>query len=126
MAKTLRTNDLKTLGQDALNSAHQLWLAGLGVVAATQEEASSLFERLVERGKELEARGSKQLRQVRSRATSAYEDATQAAERRLAATLHRFGVPTRQDIRDLTRRVEELSKTVGRWGGPEPKPRATA
>jgi hypothetical protein len=35
-----------------------------------------------------------------------------AADQTITATLHRLGVPTREEIRNLTRRVEELSAKV--------------
>jgi poly(hydroxyalkanoate) granule-associated protein len=113
-----KTHDRKTLGDSALDSARQAWLAGLGAVSVAQEEASDLFEHLVERGRKLEARGRKEADKARGRVASSIEDLGndlgQALDRGLAATLGRLGIPTRDDLKDLTRRVEELTKSVSR------------
>ena len=48
------------------NYAHQIWLAGVGMIGAIQKEGSKLFSELVKEGKSVEAR---------SRATQAYRRA---------------------------------------------------
>ena len=114
--------------QDELkDSVHRIWLAGLGALAAAEEEGSKLFTRLVDRGRDVEGRGKVEVDKVKenvdkfkAKAESTFESWGEKFDERLAATLHRLGVPTRDEIRNLTQRVEELNAKVEQL-----KPRVT-
>lgn len=114
--------------QDELkDSVHRIWLAGLGALAAAEEEGSKLFTRLVDRGRDVEGRGKVEVDKVKenvdkfkARAESTFESWGEKFDERLAATLHRLGVPTRDEIRNLTQRVEDLNAKVEQL-----KPRVT-
>ena len=49
--------DDKKLQDDLKDSAHKIWLAGLGALAAAEQEGTKMFNRLVDRGREVESRG---------------------------------------------------------------------
>lgn len=104
----------KKIQDELLESAHTVWLAGLGALATAGDEGSKLFKKLVERGKELEAKGKVEFGKAKEKVESRWEELEKKIDEKVATALHRFGVPTREEIRDLTRRVEELSAKLER------------
>ena len=106
------TGSGKKLQDDLMESAHRIWLAGLGALAAAEEEGSKVFSRLVERGKDVESRSKQQVQDVKAKAESAWSGVGEKIDEKVAAALHRLGVPTREEISDLSRRVEELNRKV--------------
>ncbi|HEY0784136.1 MAG TPA: phasin family protein [Thermoanaerobaculia bacterium] len=114
----------KNLQDEIKDSAHRIWLAGLGALAAAEEEGTKLFSRLVERGREVESRGKVEVDKAKAKAEGSLGDLGDKLGSRidetLTATLHRLGVPTRDEIRTLTQRVEELNAKVEQL-----KPRVT-
>ncbi len=107
----METNEKKV--QDELkDSVHRIWLAGLGALAAAEEEGTKLFSRLVDRGREVEERGKVEVDKAKSKAESAWSEVGSKVDETLSSTLHRLGVPTRDEIRNLTQRVEELTAKV--------------
>lgn len=124
MAKTSKseTSEKQTIGS-VMDSASQIWLAGLGAFAKTQEEGSKLFEALVKEGEEVEARTRKaademfeemrgRVEGVRGRATERLDKLEQAFQDRVARALNRLGVPTNDDIQELSKRVEALNASI--------------
>lgn len=117
------TEQEKNLQDELKESAHKIWLAGLGALAAAEEEGTKLFSRLVDRGRDVESRGKVEVDKAkdkareardkaRDRAESAWENVGSKLDDTLTAALHRLGVPTRDEIRTLTQRVEELTAKV--------------
>jgi len=115
-------------------AAEQIYLAGLGAFALAEEEGTKVFETLVKRGKGVEkinkARLHKVLGEVGEKVGGVREGAEQAFGRFTApidagmtTALHKLGVPTRKEITLLTKRVEELTRTVERKGARRPMPR---
>jgi len=110
-------NPQETKIQDELKeSAHKIWLAGLGALSAAEEEGTKLFNRLVDRGKDFEAKGKVEVEkvkakaeEVKSKAEATFEEWTGKLDERLAAILQKMGVPTRDEIHTLTQKVEELT-----------------
>lgn len=106
--------------QDELkDSVHRIWLAGLGALAAAEEEGGKIFSRLVERGRDVESRGKVEVDKMKSevdrfktKAESTFESWGDKVDEKLTAALHRLGVPTREEIRNLTQRVEELNAKI--------------
>lgn len=103
--------------QDELkDAAHKIWLAGLGALSTAEEEGTKLFNRLVDRGKDFEAKGKVEVEKVKAevdkvkvKAEAAYEEWSGKLDERLAAVLQKVGVPTRDEIHSLTQKVEELT-----------------
>ena len=122
------TTQYKKFQQEVFDSAHKVFLAGLGTIKTVGDESVEMFDLLVERGRDLETRGKKELDDVRgelkkrtTKATSKVEDRLDEVgdqiDKRVTNVLHRLGVPTRTEIQTLTRRVEELSHKVDRLAG---------
>ncbi len=132
--KTTRTK--KTVGLPGLKeSAHEIWLAGLGAFSLAGEEGGKLFKQLVEKGSELEEVNKARISDLVEKAT-ALKDEAKTAVKKVAAPLEsglnsamqRLGVPTRDEIVNLTKRVEELTKVVAKTKAQAaaPKPKAAA
>ncbi len=110
---------VKKLEGNVRTSAHNVWLASLGAVSLAEEEGRDLLENLIARGRTFEGRGRKEvdkavreMDKARGRVTKGVEDLAELVDRRVAAVLHRMGIPTRDEIQTLTRRVEELTHRV--------------
>ncbi|HSS06090.1 MAG TPA: phasin family protein [Rhodanobacteraceae bacterium] len=129
------------VGKTVMDSAQQIWLAGLGAFVKAQAEGGKLFDSLVKEGAALdaktrkitgvkmaEARGNVEatLGQVRERSQETWDKLEKVFEDRVSRALGRLGVPGRDEIRTLTSRVEELSREVRKLngGGAAPKKRA--
>lgn len=104
-------------------SAHRIWLAGLGALASAEEEGTKLFKSLVEKGENYDFRGKERLDKVlgkfeeakgkaKGKAESAWEKIGGSFDDKVADTLKRLGVPSREEIKKLTKRVEELTLKV--------------
>ena len=91
------------------DSVEQVWLAGLGALALTEEEGIRFFKRLVKKGEGFEKETRARLGKVVTRAKAAPTEAMERFEAQLEDTrtgaLHRLGVPTTREIDSLTRRV---------------------
>ena len=113
----------KKLQDDLKESVHKVWLAGLGAVAMAEQEGSKFLKNLVEKGEEYEAKGKERFGDVkekveeatgkaRERAESTWEKVGDRFDEAVATALRRMGVPNREEIATLTRRVEELTAVV--------------
>jgi len=102
--------------QDVFDSAHKIWLAGLGAVATAEQEGQRFFKRLVERGEEYESRGRERFEEVKGRAEDRFERMTDkfgtSVEDQVNRTLERMGVPSRQEIQDLSRKIDALTAKI--------------
>ncbi len=99
-------------------SAHQIWLAGVGAFVKAQKEGTKIFDTLVHDGELLQ-------KQARKTAEDAFNDVKAKAaksldqlswvqlervfEDRVARALHALSVPTRKDLDTLSERVAELT-----------------
>jgi poly(hydroxyalkanoate) granule-associated protein len=107
-----------------MESAQQIWLAGLGAFAMAGEEGNKLFHQLVRRGHDVEKAGRSQVQKLVAKAGDLREDAEAAVgkvrlplDKGMTKAMHRLGVPTRNEILELTKRVEALTKAVAKKNG---------
>ena len=122
-----RKTTSKNVQQEIQESAHKIWLAGLGALSAAGEGSTRLFQQFVEKGEGVEKEGRKRVetsvddararidsrvRSAKGQVESTVDEVLSKVDERLTEALHRFGVPTRGEIQNLTRRVEELNKKV--------------
>jgi poly(hydroxyalkanoate) granule-associated protein len=120
----------KELPAELKDSAHKIWLAGLGALAAAEEEGGKLFKNLVERGEGIEARGKKQVDKAKGAvsgsvtvAQSYWETFEKKLDEKLTAAIHRLGVPTKDEIDSLTAKVEELTSAIDKLRKPTTRTR---
>ena len=115
-------------------SAQQIWLAGVGAFGRAQAEGQKLFEALVKEGLNLEktARGfaggradlvrdavENHVGQARERATDTWDKLEKVFETRVHKALVKLGVPGRDDLADLARRVDGLTAELRRQQAPK-------
>ncbi|MCC7221638.1 MAG: phasin family protein [Candidatus Contendobacter sp.] len=104
-------------------SANRIWLAGLGAFAKTQEESEKLFQALVKEGEGVEKRAKQaaeaqfeeakgKVVEFRGKANEQFDRLEELFQERVAQVLRRMGVPTQNDIQELTQRVEALNQSV--------------
>lgn len=122
-----------TTKSDFTETAHDVWLAGLGALAAAGDEGEKLFRNLVARGRKVEkqvvgpvdkagARLRGTVAKVRTRAGKSLGGLQSAIDDGVTSALHGLGVPTRQEIAALGRKVEKLTRAVdGRSAKPARK-----
>ena len=119
MAQTIRRTMSRPMLRD---SVEQVWLAGLGALALTEEEGSRFFRSLVKRGEGFERRTKARLVKAMAAAREAPGSAMTRVEvgfdGAMSGALHRLGVPTQREITNLTRRVEGLASALERRPSP--------
>jgi poly(hydroxyalkanoate) granule-associated protein len=128
--KRKTTSDKGAMAQ-AIDTGHRIWLAGLGALARTQREGPKLFNTLVEEGREIEQdqrsnaqhliKGAwRNLRDtvdertagVRSKAGETIDNLEEIFQSRVQKALQQLGMPTSHEIGALSRKVNELNRSV--------------
>ena len=112
------------LSRSLVESAQQIWMAGVGAFNRAQGEGSKLFEALVTEGMNIEKTTRKlaggrvdavrdamegHVGAVRGRASDTWDRLEKVFEDRVQRALNRLGVPGRDDLAELTARVDALS-----------------
>jgi len=111
--ETLTENQFAKMVKD---SAHQIWLAGLGAFVKAQEEGNKFFESLVAEGEKVEARTKKvaeeKVEEVKHRSSDTWDKLEHVFEDRVSRALGRLGVPTNEDVQQLSKQIETLNKSI--------------
>ena len=139
---TTRRKGSEDVKEEIKANANKVWLAGLGALATAEEEGGRLFRGLVRKGESYEKKGMAQIDSLKERveelagaarerfgdlresvqdtAEGAWEKVGAAAEgveerwdEKMHGVLRKMGVPSRNEIAALTKRVEELTAMVG-------------
>jgi len=112
------------MSRSIVESAQQIWMAGVGAFTRAQGEGSKLFEALVKEGMTIEQTTRKlatgkvdavrdavedRVGVVRERAVDTWDRLETVFETRVQRALNRLGVPSREDLTELTARVNELN-----------------
>jgi len=138
MVKKLVVKKLKAVSRDSQlsatirESAQQIWLAGLGAFAKAQEEGNRVFDALIREGEAIQKRTRKitedKVTEMAARATGTWDKLEQVFESRVARSLNSLGVPTKDDVAQLAKRVAELKAEVEKLnrGAAAGKPKAPA
>ena len=129
MAKKKKAKEIQA---EVVESAHKIWLAGLGALAVAEEEGSKLFKSLVERGEDIESRGKEHVEKAKGAvngvkvvAESYWETFERTIDDKISGVIKSIGVPSKDEIDSLSQRVEELTKAVAKIKTADaPKPRA--
>ncbi len=117
----------RAFGRAMVDSAQQIWLAGLGAFAKAQKEGSRFFETLVEEGartqektraytqaqfEEAQRKAGPWIETARQRTSEAFGKIEQAFDERIARAAQRMQMPTREDMQRLHERLDELAREV--------------
>ena len=129
-----------------VDSAREIWLAGLGAFSVAQtesgkmiEQGNKLFEKLVSEGVKLEKKTrnvaetavddikdevESKVGAVRQQAVDNWDKLENIFENRVARVLGQLGVPTAEEVNKLSARVQTLSRKVTELSKPAKKPAA--
>jgi poly(hydroxyalkanoate) granule-associated protein len=109
------------------SSAHQIWQAGLGAFARAQQEGGGLFDKLVQEGGELQKITQRligersfsvtdtvaRLAENASRqASGSWDKLEKVFEDRVSRSLRALGAPSAEQVRALSRDIEELKTSL--------------
>jgi poly(hydroxyalkanoate) granule-associated protein len=114
-----------------IENVQQIWLAGMGAIAKAQQEGPAAFQDAVADGLKLLSRSRSNAEQVirdafesaqesvqtrvgtaRDQATETWDNLETLFQNRVHKAMQQLGVPSGEEIRLLTKRVEELNATV--------------
>jgi poly(hydroxyalkanoate) granule-associated protein len=118
MNKRVRTvgDQAKRMGDDVVKLGRNVWLAGLGAYSLAEEETRNAFDRLISRGEKFEKDEKnvvgKSIDQASGKVREFGHKVEDTVQTTVTSVLHRAGVPSRDEIRTLIERVEELNKKV--------------
>ena len=120
------------MSKSIVDSAQQIWMAGMGAFNRAQGEGSKLFEALVKEGMNIDQHTRKlaggkvdavrdavenRVGVARERATDTWDRLEKVFEERVQRALNRLGVPSREDLSDLTARVNSLTDLLRKQAG---------
>lgn len=106
--------------QNELNKkAREIWLAGLGALAAVEEEGGKLFRNLVDKGNAYEKDKKEKLDEAWEKVSTRYKETEKkfasslsetasSVEDQLHSVASALGVPTRSEVENLSRKVDAL------------------
>ena len=110
----------KQMAERILESAQEIWLAGLAAFEQAQKEGNKAFDSLVKEGKKIEARTRELtdvkldsvVEEVKERAASTWNKLENLFEQRVSQALNQIGIPSGGDIESLKKQVAALEKRV--------------
>lgn len=124
------------------DSAHEIWLAGLGAFTKAQQEGSKMYDALVQEGLTMQRKAqataeeklneagekvSSLAREIETRATGQWDKLEGLFEERVARAMQRLGIPSAKVVHALTTRLTELEKQLqARAAHTAPAKKATA
>ena len=99
--------------------AREIWLAGLGALAAVEEEGEKLFRNLVDKGNAYEKDKKEKLdeawekvstryKETEKKFSSRFSETASSVEDQLHSVASALGVPTRTEVENLSRKVDAL------------------
>jgi poly(hydroxyalkanoate) granule-associated protein len=116
-----------------LETMHQIWLAGIGAASRAQVEGPKLLKELMTEGARVHSQASRATRkvvrgtfdqvqsgivsrvdQVREQASDAIDNLERIFQTRVHRALNQLGVPSAEEIAELTKRVDALNANIDR------------
>lgn len=129
--KKAKTGKGSATNLNVIESAHQIWLAGLGAMARAQHEGPKLFKSLAAEGAKVQDKTSKvaeraikgalqdlqttvggRVTAVTDKAQETWDNIEKIFQSRVQKAIHQLGVPSSREITALTHKVEELTHLV--------------
>ena len=124
------THAARAASESVMDSAHQIWLAGLGAFAKAQAEGGKWFDALVSEGAALDAKtrqhaetSARELRgnvestvdTMRQQTLQTWDKLEKVFEGRVARAIEHLDIPGHEEMVALTRRVEELARELRKF-----------
>ena len=122
--------------KQVMESAQQIWLAGLGAFSKAQNEGRKVFDTLVKQGEQIEQHtrtvaeatietAREQANKTIGMATGKFDKLEQVFEDRVHKSFNRLGVLTSKDVEALSGQVAQLSEAVRALLAQEKRPATT-
>jgi poly(hydroxyalkanoate) granule-associated protein len=110
----MATAKSKSFSDMVNESAREIWLAGLGTFSVVEKEGTKLFNEFIKKGKELEGKGEKLEKDMKSKFESASkkDEIGRFIEDNMHKAFETFGIATNSEVKDLTKKVDKLSENV--------------
>jgi poly(hydroxyalkanoate) granule-associated protein len=127
------------LSRSLVESAQQIWMAGVGAFNRAQGEGSKLFEALVKEGMTIDKHARSlaggrvdavrdavedRVGAARVRATDTWDRLEKVFEDRVQRALNKLGIPGREEVAGLNARVDALTAQLRRNGAARPAKKA--
>lgn len=101
-------------------NSNRIWLAGLGAYAVAEEQGRDAFDRLVEKGMELEKEnargqilaGDSRLDDLKSKANQTMDRIERAFDMRVSSALGRLGISRKSDLDLLHEKIDRLAAAL--------------
>ncbi|MBI2840523.1 MAG: phasin family protein [Acidobacteria bacterium] len=113
MATKAKTEEKKTT---VSSMAKDLWLATLGAFSLAEEEVNRFVKKLVDRGSLSQEEGKKLVADLRTKVKKNRLDFGKIIEENVSKALEKLNIPSKEEIHDLTRKVDELAKKIDTFG----------
>lgn len=113
---------LKKIQEEIAGTSEDIWLAGLGVFSTIESEGNKLFDKFVDKGKELVEKGKeveagKTKKQGKKKADSSkLDDAVKFVETKVKglgnSVIEPLGISSREEVKELNEKVDKLTEIV--------------
>lgn len=125
----LSQSKLSSATQVTVDSARQMWMAGLGAFVKTGQEGGRLFSSLVEEGERFQEKVTDKASHtvndtvdgVVDKASGQWDKLEAILEDRVIKVLDKLGVPTKDDINELMAKIDALQAAVEKQSEPVKK-----
>ena len=87
-------------------------MLGLGAISLTHEKAKAFVDELVKRGEVGKDEGGKLVSEILDRAKEQEKAVTDKINAEIRKVIDSLGVASKEDVRKLQKRIEELSKRI--------------
>jgi poly(hydroxyalkanoate) granule-associated protein len=94
------------------DSLRRVMLASIGAVALTKDELDSFIKKLVALGEVAEEEGKKLMTELTEKRKRKTGEAEEMASTRVHEMMEKMDIPTRQDIKALSDKINALTKKV--------------
>ena len=126
--------------ESAVEKAHKVALAGVGVAGEAADAGAKVFDRLVARGEKVESQGRDSLGNWRDKAEEKVQQVRSAAEKGIEQTrakartgidehlerrLEKLGVPGKADLEAVIERLRAIEARLDALEKPKPRRRTT-
>ena len=101
----------KNVQDNITDKAREIWLAGLGVFSTIEEEGEKLFNKMKEKGQEMEGKGEKLQKKAKEKLDELPNPFTYV-EGALNTAFEKFGVASHKEVHELTEKVDKLTEIV--------------
>lgn len=119
MENTSQTGPAGATSEASEGPLRQVWWASLGLLAVVDEQTGRLLDTLIQKGKEFEPsvkdgfkKAGKGIRETTEAVGTQLKDLGEGIEEKVSATVKRMGVPSKDEIESLSRKVDELGTRV--------------